>query len=568
MNNNNSKGFTLIELVLALGLISLVIGVSFGLITFSSRAQKITVDEYEIQTSIRRTAEEISNTIRYSKAVFSVPETFISSVDKMDPGWDYLMVTNDGKKVVRMEYDETLGKHKETVIVPEKSNIRYELVFEKEEAAEADAVLEYKIKTYIVDTSGNVKSLGMDLENKVEAINTMQVVDRGTVASPSIALAYRSDGKTEGQGKNQIAYVTIVVDVSGSMNQSPSGDGDSRYEHWNARIKHVRSALAGSNTSDGIISQFGEEENVFLSLVPFSTTANYPNPTEYTDGVGRHQIYEPFDSTDEESLIDIANDFIASGGTNTGDGLRQAYYLHQDFRSRMNDEKGIIIKDTDQVHHYMIMLVDGETTYEAKLGTFNDEGYYPHRRDYREDDIWIGGNEYIYDHYNWRTDWKWTPSTSYFTDSGNIDDSAPEDEELSSLEEKLDRSRRRGRWEDWSIYYWYEYYYNVYHGSKNASVSNIPRVTGNGSSIISNSGYVTAIGNLIKSSQDPIKSFIIGYSSDLETHIEKIGLDIGTESDRIYAYNDTNFDLEEIFRNIANEIMADFWLLTGPQIMD
>jgi hypothetical protein len=52
----------------------------------------------------------------------------------------------------------------------------------------------------------------------------------------------------------------------------------------------------------------------------------------------------------------------------------------------------------------------------------------------------------------------------------------------------------------------------------------------------------------------------------LPTHINSIGTSVGTESDHIYRYDDPGFSLDEVFKNIANDIMADFWLVSGPVI--
>ena len=50
--------------------------------------------------------------------------------------------------------------------------------------------------------------------------------------------------------------------------------------------------------------------------------------------------------------------------TNTGDGLRRVYHMHNDFRTKMGIDSKI------RVYHYMIVLVDGRTTYEVREGTW------------------------------------------------------------------------------------------------------------------------------------------------------------------------------------------------------
>lgn len=541
-NLRSNKGFTLIELILTIAITSVVIMVSVNLLNLGTRSHKVTVKEYDIQSAIRRVTEETTQIVRYSKAVFAVPQTFIVNTNSMDPGWDYFMVSPDGKRIVSMEYNGTI--HEERVLVSEQDNIEYEVIFEKDTSAKSDSVMKYKIYAYATDDAGNKTREMIVFESTVESVNAVQVVDKGTEASPAIALAYRNDGQTSGKGKNQIAYVTIVVDVSGSMNQTPSGAGNSSTESTNARIRYVREALTGTadNPEAGIIQRFSKEENVFISLVPFSTTGNYPNPTANTNPSDRHPIYDVYDENDEIDLVDVIKKTKAVGGTNTGDGLRQAYHLHNDFRTRMG------LTEADQVHHYMILLVDGETTYETKTGDWVDNGDYQYYSTSRQ------GNNYHYN-YVWETYWRFLNS-SYYLGSNNYDFTSIEDEPTPFI--KSEFSHKQGN----------RYYYDDYYGKKNSDITDALNLSGTGSAVITNSQYVTSIGNLIKGfeSGNGVKSYLIGYASELGNHVNSIGTSVGTEADHIYRYDDPGFSLDEVFKNIANDIMADFWLVSGPEI--
>ena len=54
-------------------------------------------------------------------------------------------------------------------------------------------------------------------------------------------------------------------------------------------------------------------------------------------------------------------------------------------------------------------------------------------------------------------------------------------------------------------------------------------------------------------------------SSDLN----EIGAGMGTDPNKIYSYtNSSDFDISEVLQNIADDIMADFWIVSGPQIQD
>lgn len=579
-NKIDTRGFTLIELILAVALIGIVITLSSNILIFGINSQKLTAKEYSFQSDLRRTTEQTNELIRYSKAVFAVPKAFVSPESAMDPGWSYLMVSPDGKRVVIMEYDDVLEKHVEKIMVDETPGIVYDISFNKDESANGDKILKYKINAYNTDEDGNKTGSKLLYETTIETANAIQVVDKGTAASPSMALAFRSDGQTSGKGKNQIAYITIIVDTSNSMNNTPSGGGSTSKETSDSRIAKVRNALIadGKSNGNGIIQLFSNEENVFISFVPFANTANYPSPHANSNPDGNHPIYEVYDSSQKNTLLSLINGTKADGhdtskygsgqgGTNTGDGLRRAYFLHETFRARMS-AMGTPISDKDQVHHYMILLVDGETTFETAYYTYVDNGFYidPNKTE--------TNSGITYKRFNWNTNWTSSKKSDYLSDGKNI----PLDL-LSSYVPPSDtlefNSRYKGsityKYSSWGGWYSDTYGSNKYiveYGKKNANVDK-PVITGNGSSTINNSSYVNSIGSLIQGFDGSagIRSYLIGYASGLTTNINYIGNKIGTDTTNRYVYNSSDFNLDEIFRNIATDIMADFWLAAGPQII-
>jgi len=569
---SSMRGVTLIELLLALGLISIVIMVSTNILMVSMNSQRAAVKEYSLQSDLRRVAEHTNEVIRYSKAVFAVPSTFVSSESKMDLGWNYLMVSSDGKRIVSMEYDSSINKHAEKVLVPETEGLRYRVSFEKDNVRNSDKVLSFRIYASTVDENGNMLKEKIVYESSVETVNAIQVVDKGTLAAPSIALAYRGDGQTSGKGKNQIAYITIVIDVSNSMNLTPSDGGRTNHETNNSRITKVREALIGDGTEigNGVIQSLSKEENIFVSLVPFANSANFPSPHANSDPSAVHPIYEVYQNPQTNQLLTSIKDMKADGhdssrygggqgGTNTGDGLRRAYYLHDTFRDRMN-ESGLTILETDQVHHYMIVLVDGETTFETALYNYHDNGFYT----YSDRRVRIGNSWYY--RFNWNTEWRNTFKSAYLLD-GNIPLSTTiADNPLTLVD--FGNYNISYRAQDWRG--WYETSYTGYvakYGEPNTSFDTAV-ITGNGSSTINNSAYIAAIGNKIDSFENGtgINSYLIGYASGLTTNITYIGNSIGNSEENRYNYDDPDFNLEDVFKNIATDIMADFWIAAGPQI--
>ncbi len=570
-------GITLVELLIALGLISTIIGISTNLVLVGNKTHKLTTKEYAMQSDIRIATEKTNEAVRYSKAIFAVPETFVSSTDVMDPGWNYLMATPDGKRIVNMVYDDDLEKHVENVIVAESEDILYYIKFENDSSAENNNVLQYKIYAYNTNKYGQKVNEKLIFESSVDAVNAIQTVDKGSSASPSIALAYRSDGQTSGKGKNQIAYITIIIDISNSMNKTPTEGGTTTSETANSRITKVREALIGNGTAsgNGIIQLFSKEENVFISLVPFANTANYPSPHANTNPNAVHPIHEVYQATDASALITSISNMKANGhlysnqgGTNTGDGLRRAYYLHESFRDRMA-AVGSPINEKDQVHHYIIMLIDGISTFDTKIFNFTDNGYYI------DAGRNVTKNRTSYKRFDWRTNWS---STSTFNNlpTGNINNT------LASSYTPPSASLTENRYYNGTISYKSGRNYNtnstyrgniIEYGKKNDNASAI-LINGSGGETTQNINlignyYVDAMGNLIQNFEEGagINSYIIGYASTLTNSIKNIGDSIGTASKNRYVYNSSNFNLDEIFKNIATDIMADFWLAAGPQII-
>jgi hypothetical protein len=81
--------------------------------------------------------------------------------------------------------------------------------------------------------------------------------------------------------------------------------------------------------------------------------------------------------------------------------------------------------------------------------------------------------------------------------------------------------------------------------------------------------YVYSIGELIKASSPGIKTYVIGFDSSISTSVTQIAESIGTnKSEDLHLYNSSTFDLSEIFSDIANDIVADMWLIMGPQIQN
>lgn len=363
------------ELLIAMALIGIIITLSVSMILFSNRSHAMVVNEYEIQSSIRMAMDETNRIVRYSSALFSVPKDYfhLSDMTKLDKGWHYFGVSADKKSILKYTYvvSESVGSHVVRTVVPPIDNVEYELVFEKTHSASDEKILKMKIVAYVMNGSVRTNKK-FEIETEVEALNAIQVIDKGTNLSPAIALAFR--GEERPIGKEVVAAISMVLDVSGSMNEKLDGTYATVVE--DRRIEKVKNALVGYTYDgimvEGMVNEFAKEDNIEISMVPFSYTGNYDNPvSETVKNGGKHPFYSVSrDASQKDDLIDKIEDLEAAGGTNTGDGMRQAYYRNIKFVTENAVAQGY--SSNAEVRNYMIILVDGETT----IATANGNSVY------------------------------------------------------------------------------------------------------------------------------------------------------------------------------------------------
>lgn len=373
-NHIKKNGFTLIELIIALSLIAMIISISTNMIIFSMRSHDVTVDEYVLQSSIRMASDVTNRVIRYSSALFTIPSGRFFEAN-LTEGWDYFGVSDDKREIVKYTYETRSGvtKHWKEVLVAAQDQLTYDFIFEQDSSSN-DRILRYKI----IGTLAGTTDRKIEVISEIEALNALQVVDRGTLLTPATAIAFRSDERPTDQ---IVGVVSMVMDVSGSMGETLGGNTASA---GNSRLDKLKLSL------NNMINEFAKEENMELSLVPFSTTANYssssPNdgPTSYSAN-STHPFYTVSSSSERTNMVNVVNSLHALGGTNTGDGIRRAYYRNLYYRTYVTNTasgygSGHTTKD------YMIILVDGVTTYRS--GTSSTS--------HITDDRSINSSSYIY----------------------------------------------------------------------------------------------------------------------------------------------------------------------------
>lgn len=341
------KGLTLIELVVGIAIAAMLAIVTVNILPVGLNASKLAEDEFERQADIRAAMLNVNSFIRYSTAAFAVTkEKFqpvedlnTEDIENLSDGWNYFGVSPDGKELVHYKYDSASGKHVKEVVVADNKDITYSIKFYKNSESIDDKLLQFKVECY------KDGKLLFEYESEIEALNALQVISQGDAANISVALAYRADVRPVVE--QVYAAVSMVLDMSGSMNARMDGSGrNDSNPPTDARINILKTRA---------VELINSLENSYVSIMPFSTTANIPHQS--MPNISNPSEFRCVDDKDDKAqLEDIANGLNALGGTNTGDGMRRGYYQLKSF----NENKPASISSAD-IKNYMVILVDGVT---------------------------------------------------------------------------------------------------------------------------------------------------------------------------------------------------------------
>ena len=518
---DKKKGFTLIELIIAMGIGLMVMIIAYNVLFVGIKGHSSALKSFENQADIRYAIETTNNAIRYASVGFTVTEDDFKPIEKdgdvvgLVKPWNYIGLGPDKKSIVHYKYiskNKDKGYYEMEVLANGLDNITYDLKFTKPNNS-----IESKLIKYILEIKKDGQSEIITTE--VEAINSLHVVDWGDAKKPAIALAYRTE-ETPEINKKPVAVVTMVLDVSGSMAKNMEGNNPTISKP--SRLSILRDTLNDPN--EGLFSIFSNSD-VYVSLVPFSTNANMPHSNYNTKTIknGASKFYNVNNVDDKDKLIKMVNDLSADGGTNTGDGLRRAYYQLMKF----NEEKNSIYKlNTNQeIKNYLIVLVDGITTFGSRNVQITTGNFFT-------------GNKY------------------------KINDFITDNSDLTNRYLQISGS-------------------TIQVGGGNISSGNYKIAIGKGSDLDNDHGkaYVDRIGNIIQSSKIVDQAFVIGYSSvkkDLAS-VADIAKALGIkvkENEEKNNFKDNEFvfiasdkgSLVEAFNNIGGYISEDLWQVEGPRL--
>ena len=140
--------------------------------------------------------------------------------------------------------------------------------------------------------------------------------------------------------KNVTIAVALVLDQSGSMADNMDGSSPSWYNSTNVRMTILQ------NQANTLINQFAAKSTsggIQVCIVPFANNADNP-------GI----MYDC--NKNKTDLLNKISGLSAGGGTNTGDGLRRAYYRLLEYKTA---------HPTQEIVYYIILLTDGNPTYRS-----------------------------------------------------------------------------------------------------------------------------------------------------------------------------------------------------------
>ncbi len=322
----SKAGFTLVEVFISIVIVGFVFALAGGFINFSFTAEKKVESEYELQSEMRLATELLNNAIRDASVTFVMPGSLSPGATESD--WSYFGVSEDGSEIVQFIWKEdpdgSNGRHEKKVIVSQREGTTYNLNFNNKDKTK---LVGYEIELQKED--GRTLSVSSTLS----AINSVAVDYTSSEENPAAVIAYRTDERPKpGENKKVTIVISMVIDDSGSMEYKMDGTSTSNNE------KKRKTIMKGK--ADILIDSF--TKNVVLGVVRFASDANGPS--------GLTTLIDESKKLAAKASIPTN----AEGGTNTGDGLRRAYYQLKSYTKSSPDE---------DVLYYIILLTDGDPTY-------------------------------------------------------------------------------------------------------------------------------------------------------------------------------------------------------------
>lgn len=487
----------------------MVIATAFNVFFAGVKSQDMNSKEFDEQAEIRYSIQTINNSVRFSSVAFAVTEDdYKPQIDEsgevsgLAKPWNYIGLNEDKTSLVNYVFEGT--KYKEYILAKAPEGTTYKISFIKDSYAQDDNLVRFILEGH------NKNGEKFKINTELEALNSIHVIDWGDLNKRSIALAYRTEDTPE-INKKPLAAMAMVLDNSGSMTLKVNGTGTSNLTSPpnDSRIEILKRSLKK------MVGDLKKGENVYASLIPFSTNANIPhenfsnppsNPSDF-------RIIDKKENNDWNNLIDSLR---AQNGTNTGDGMRRGYYQLLNFNNHIDNKDKTIL-------NYMVIMVDGVTTM-ASADVFNNRDY-----------IFIVKNGNV--------------SSTWYTDS-------PRNEVYTGKPQNKNVIIGKGNELDTKAS---NYVYRIGEGLIQAK--NLP----SGTKDLNLKGNVFVIG--FSSKPDDLRS-VKDIAKAVGIKVEANNSDVDNDfknNDRVFIAKSEN-DLEGVFTNIGGIIMEELWQVEGPRL--
>lgn len=398
------KGFTLVEIVMALLAVSVILVAGMQMIGLSASGFRTSNKKFDIETDVRTSLKNMNNILSKARQIFFVdsqvfrPDMDLKGADKdkLDPHYGYIAVKNNGAKgniVVNVFFDGKLksdgkiesGEWREIPITSVNKSVDiqndayigkldYKTSFYKDDKDYMDKIAKGIINVTIsgtVDTASNTNKeppITYELSEDIFARNVNQILlSSFMTGGPETitAIAYSNEAvKEEVTGSAESYAIALVLDLSGSMIHSLGGNGPDRNLKRNVLLKDT--LMDSTNGFYRQLQRVSEQNkgNVDVFLLGFSFKPKFvfdrftrgydrtKNGNEFNrydmryikdGGGGPFDLHKP---DDYNTIVRTTRNWLDSpyGGTNLGEAILQAEW---------------VLSQSDRENKYLIVLTDG-----------------------------------------------------------------------------------------------------------------------------------------------------------------------------------------------------------------
>jgi len=326
MISKNAKGLTLVEILIAMMLLSFVVVVGNRVIMMFARSGAQNINDYNIQNAARVSASTMKTSINNASTLFLLTESAFKP-DKLTSTWHYVGVERVGNfdEVVHYIYNEARGEHDRIVLGKTGDGERIDLKLKKLETGDRKVVVTFSI----IDKNGRKSVL---IDTTFETMNTFNFVD-WTSGAGARAYAYRTS-VNEIIGERGIvtkdALIGFTIDRSGSMRWGMEDNTDTDRAIKEHRPIHERRTYILREAITKFIVSMSDNEKTYIVANSFANNASRrvrrPRSVD-TELRELLQMFDPALYNPAQDRLDNSDYFLRpEGDTNAGDGLRILYH--------------------------------------------------------------------------------------------------------------------------------------------------------------------------------------------------------------------------------------------------